>query len=110
MPDKAQLHLVAVESQQLREHRRTVRVVVDQQDAARVVFRLRDLHDSGVLFTHQGQPDLECRASAFACTVDRDAAAVHVDELFDDRQANAEAALRAIERSLALHEELEHLG
>jgi hypothetical protein len=35
---------------------------------------------------------------------------MHLDQPLDDRKTDAETALRAVERSCTLHEEVEHVG
>ena len=47
------------------------------------------------------------RPSPLLCAVD--AAALHLDERFDEREADAETSLCAIERSRRLHKQLEHV-
>ncbi len=58
----------------------------------------------------RGEAHDELASFAGSITRRRDAAAVHFDELLDDRQADAKTAFRAGDRTFALGEEHEHLG
>ena len=104
-------------SSSLRDALRGVDVVVDHEHFLR---RLRlgrsrgDCRAATARGLGQRQADGELAAAAQAVAFDRDAAAVHLDQLADDGQADAQAALRAIERLIDLREQLEdarqHLG
>ncbi len=99
---------MAVELQHHRQRVRRVLVVVDDQyaprrdrDRRRVRFARRRTFD-------QRNVELETRAAAGSFAEYRDVAAMHLDEALDDAKADAETALRAIERAIALHEEIEY--
>src|SRR5687768_12937091 len=102
---------MAVELQELLERAPRVGVVFDQHDATR-----RQLPDGGQIRLRlggyrrrrEGQPDRERAAPARALAFGADPAAVEARELADDREADAEATARAVERPRRLGEQLEH--
>ena len=58
--------------------------------------------------TRERQPHHELAAAAGAGAARRDAAAVHLDQAAHQRQADAQAALRAAVARIGLHEHVEH--
>ena len=65
---------------------------------------------SGVRRPDDRQADDELAALAVALAVGLDAAAVHLDQPLDDGQADAQAALRLLQRPVHLREQVEHSG
>ena len=55
----------------------------------------------------QRQPDDELASHAVAVAAGLDAAAVHLDQALDEREADAQAALRFLERSINLRKHVE---
>ena len=72
-------------------------------------FALRECDRRFIVPIDQRQPDLERRTGTQAATRCGHASSVHFDQPLDHRQSDTEAALRTIERAIALHEQIEHL-
>ena len=108
---------VAIALQQRREAVQRVPIVIGQQDAM-ARFRRRSrcrpsprLPSSAgrlaILLHAQRQADQEFAALPGPCAVRRDAAAMHLHELAHQREADAQAALRAMRGAIHLREQLE---
>ena len=102
-------HLVAVQSQHLRDALGGVDVVVDHQDRGGrdAASARRRGASSAAARRARGSRTTNSAAPAGALAEGLHRAAVHLDQPAHQRQADAQAALRAVERSLSLHEQVE---
>src|SRR5579883_1691236 len=100
---------MALEIEEHRQRHRGINVVVyDQDSLGRCLGRVRS-RATVLRMSDARQADLESRATAESGAVSSDLTAVHLDQLLDHSEADTEAALRAVERSVALYEKIENV-
>src|SRR6185437_16717467 len=102
------VRLMTLDFQQHRKRVCSVGIVIHDQDALRCRSECRSVGDCSAGARDLRQPDFKRRALLQARAARAHLAAMHLNQILDDRETDPKSALGTIERALILYEEIKY--